>query len=393
MNTYNMPFAGAGDSVASAIEGLIEPLSVERQLNDKLVIRGRLLVPAERIFPSLRTRFEQIGYTPFLEEHHDGVLLTAIPGVIERRPQRWRLNLVLFVLTAISVLYVGGTSAISEQLLAASVPASQIGDRVAATIAANPLSLLSGWPFAATLLGILLAHEMGHYIVSRIRGAPASLPFFIPLPFTFTGTMGAVIVQREPFENRRTLLEVAIAGPLAGLVVAIPLLFFGLWQSRLGPPPSEFGYVQEGNSLLYALAKYAVYQQWLPAGGQDVQLSAVAWGAWIGLLVTMLNLLPVGQLDGGHVAYALLGKYAEYLSYVTLVVFLGLGLLGTLGLGGSSSWLVWVILIGLMGPRHPKPFNDVVRLKPVHVALGVIGLITFVLLFMPTPLVLVPPIG
>ena len=145
-----------------------------------------------------------------------------------------------------------------------------------------------------------------------------SWPYFIPMPpgITLTGTMGAVIVQREPLEDRRTLLEVGIAGPLAGLVVAVPLLFLGLHMSVVGFP--HRGGIQEGNSLFYLLAKFIVFGQRLPGNGVDVNLSSVAWGAWIGLLITMLNLLPIGQLDGGHVAYALLGRKADYLAYAMI---------------------------------------------------------------------------
>jgi membrane-associated protease RseP (regulator of RpoE activity) len=118
----------------------------------------------------------------------------------------------------------------------------------------------------------------------------------------------------------------------------------------------------------------------LPSAGVDVQLNSVAWGAWIGLLVTMFNLLPVGQLDGGHIAYALFGPKAEWLAYAMMLLCLSLGIFVT------NTWLIWVLLIGLMGPRHPAPFNDVLRLRPVHTALGVIGIIMFVLLFVPNPL-------
>jgi membrane-associated protease RseP (regulator of RpoE activity) len=223
---------------------------------------------------------------------------------------------------------------------------------------------------------------MGHYVVARLRGAPASPPYFIPmLPgISFTGTMGAVIVQREPFENRRTLLEVAIAGPLAGLAVALPLLFYGLSTSEVSQsiPP----YLREGNSVLYALTKFAVFGQWLPADSIDVRLNTVAWAAWIGLLVTMLNLLPIGQLDGGHIAYALFGRGADMIAYTMIAICLALGLL----IPNNLTWLVWVALAGLMGPRHPPPFNDVTRLSPPYVALGVVGLLTFLVLFMPTPM-------
>lgn len=350
-----------------ALSDILEPSAIKREDNGSLVVKGRLLVAPEQAFRPLRERFERLGYTPFLLRTKDGVELRAIQGVVSRQPRRWAINLVLFVTTVITVLLTG---AINE------VGATSFG-----IFLSDPTLLRFGIPFAATLIGILFTHEMGHYIVSRIRGAPASLPYFIPmLPgISITGTLGAVIVQREPFEDRRTLLEVAIAGPLAGLAVAIPLLLYGLATSPVGPPPPGM-YLQEGNSVFYALAKFAVFGQWLPGNGLDVQLNSVAWGAWIGLLVTMFNLLPVGQLDGGHVAYALFGRDADMIAYTMMGVCL------LLGIFVSTTWLVWVALIALMGPRHPPPFNDVPRLRPAHVALGMVGLITFLVLFMPSPL-------
>lgn len=358
--------------ILPVLDGLIEPLKINRQPNGAIVVHGRLLTDAEQVYRPLRARFEQIGYTPFLRPQNDGVELIATPGVIERRPQRWVLNLVLFVATVLSVLATGALNEMGARNL-------QPGE-----LLRDPSLLALGLPFMATLLGILFTHEMGHYIVGRLRGAPASLPYFIPMPpfISITGTLGAVIVQREPFEDRRTLLEVAVAGPLAGLVVAIPLLFYGLATSPVGPiAPGP--HLLEGNSLLYALAKFLVFGQWLPGAGVDVQLNSVAWGAWIGLLVTMFNLLPVGQLDGGHIAYALFGPKAEWLAYAMMLLCLGLGIFV------ATTWLIWVMLIGLMGPRHPAPFNDLLKLRPVQIALGVLGMIAFVLLFVPNPLTLV----
>ncbi|HEY0735887.1 MAG TPA: site-2 protease family protein [Herpetosiphonaceae bacterium] len=355
--------------ILPVLEGLIEPLKIDRQPSGAIVVHGRLLTGAEQVYRPLRQRFERIGYTPFLRPHADGVEVIAAPGVIARHTQRWRINLVLFLATVLSVL---ATGALGEMGMRNLQPEELLR---------NPALLALGIPFMATLLGILFTHEMGHYVVGRLRGAPASLPYFIPMPpfISITGTLGAVIVQREPFEDRRTLLEVAVAGPLAGLVVAIPLLFYGLATSPVGPITPE-PHLLEGNSLFYGLSKFLVYGQWLPGAGVDVQLNSVAWGAWIGLLVTMFNLLPVGQLDGGHIAYALFGPKAEWLAYAMMVLCLGLGIFV------ATTWLIWVLLIGLMGPRHPPPFNDVVQLRPAQIALGVLGLIVFVLLFVPNPL-------
>src|SRR5260221_7426250 len=160
-------------------------------------------------------------------------------------------------------------------------------------------------------MGILTCHEFGHYFVARRRGVEVSLPYFIPLPpYVSLGTLGAVIRMNKPIEDRRALFDVGAAGPIAGLVVAIPLLVIGLSLSKVGPPTSEDNFI-EGNSLLYALLKLAVKGRWLPGHGVDVNLHPMAMAAWVGLLVTMINLMPIGQLDGGHVARAALGQRHE----------------------------------------------------------------------------------
>lgn len=334
-----------------------------------LTLYGTLQGPADALYRQIRAQMEPIGFTPFLQRHADVDELSALPLVIEHRPQRVVLPIVLFLLTVVTVMING---ALNEGV----------------DVFANPAGILAGVPFAATLLGILFTHEMGHYVVGRWRRAPVSLPYFIPMPpfVSIIGTMGAVIVQREPMEDRRSVLEIGIAGPLAGLVLAIPLLLYGLATSTVGPPPAG-GYIQEGNSLLYVAAKWLVYGRFLPSGGVDVQLSPVAWGAWIGLLVTTLNMLPIGQLDGGHVAYALLGRYATYLSYATIAVCVVLGAT----IPGNYTLLFLPLLALLFGPRHPAPLNDISRLDARHVALAIFGLIVFVLLFMPQPLKIVMP--
>ncbi len=365
--------------VQSALGGLMDVQSYAWDERGALTLRGQFERPAHAIYRDLRARIEAVGFTPFLRASGGQDELFAMPGVIPHTRPRVGLPIVLFLATVATVLLTGAFSAAPE--LAADPW----------LLLRNPALLLGGVPFAATLLGILFAHEMGHYVVGRLRNAPVSLPYFIPIPpiptpfgiITLTGTLGAVIVQREPMEDRRSILEIGIAGPLAGLVVAIPLLLFGIATSPVAAPTAEMlqrGYMQEGNSILYALTKYAAHGQWLPAAnGLDVQVNAVAFAAWIGLLVTMLNLLPVGQLDGGHVAYALLGRKADWLAYAILALCV------VLGVTVSSTWLIWAVLIMLIGPRHPAPLNDITPLGPWHKALAVFGLIVFVLLFMPEP--------
>lgn len=355
--------------IRAALAGLMEIESFALRERDVL-LRGRLAGPSQVLYRTIRARMEELGYTPFLRREADRDELLALPGVTDRQPGRRMLPLLLFLLTFVSVLATGALNAQADPFR-------------------DPAALLAGLPFAATLLGILATHEMGHYVVGRLRQAPVSLPYFIPIPpipifgavLTFTGTMGAVIVQREPLEDRRTILEVGLAGPLAGLAVAIPLLLYGLSISPVGPVPAG-SYIQEGNSILYLLAKWLVYGRYLPSDGVDVQLSPVAWGAWIGLLITMFNLLPIGQLDGGHVAYALLGRGSRYLGYAMI----GGSLI--LGLTVAPTWLFWALLAFLIGPSHPAPLNDIAELDLPHRLLAGFGLLVFVLLF--TPAILTP---
>lgn len=368
----------------AALDGLMEWDRYHWDEHGVFEAFGHLSGPADKLYRTIRERLEALGFSTFLRREGDQDVLTALPGIMQGGKQRVGLPVILFILTVISSTLIGALNANPNCL-------TDFGAAILTTLT-TPQLLAAGLPFAGTLLGILLAHEMGHYVVGRRHKAPMSLPYFIPLPppLSFTGTMGAVIVQREPMEDRRTILEIGLAGPFAGMVLAIPLLIYGLMTSPVGPPPTPppgcpAGYIQEGNSLLYGRIKFLVYGRWLPSAGQDVQLNPIAWGAWIGLLVTMLNLLPVGQFDGGHAAYALMGRHADKLAYVVI------GLCFALGISVSQTWLVWGILTMMVGPRHPPPLNDITPLSLGHKAFAISGLLLFVLLFMPVPILEVVP--
>jgi membrane-associated protease RseP (regulator of RpoE activity) len=265
---------------------------------------------------------------------------------------------------------------------------------------------LEGGPyFAATLMGILLCHELGHYVVGRRRGVDASLPYFIPMPpFLTSGTLGAVIRMRNPISERNALFDVGAAGPIAGLLVAIPLLVIGLTLSHVGPIPKDN--MIEGNSILYALLKYAVFGRWLPADGIDVDLHPMASAGWLGLLITMINLMPIGQLDGGHIARAALGdaheKWSERLHKALPIVGVivggvmfvlaqraGLDVLHSLWYArtGILPWVVWTLLLGWMrrqaGEYHPPVGDTPLDLRRRWYALGM--LVIFVLIATPVP--------
>jgi membrane-associated protease RseP (regulator of RpoE activity) len=266
-----------------------------------------------------------------------------------------------------------------------------------------------GLSYSLPLMLILLCHELGHYVVARLHGVDASLPYFIPLPPSFgLGTMGAVIGMRNVTRDRKKLIDIGAAGPLAGLAVAIPVIWYGLAHSRVGPLVA--GGQQEGNSILYALLKHAVKGAWLPDGHQDVFLHPTAWAGWAGLLVTMINLLPIGQLDGGHVATAYFGnrynrialRLHRLLPIGAVVVFAwvlhavraeaGPGLDPMLAYsyaaGAALPWLVWSLLVAILrrasgGGNHP-PVDDT-PLPASRKVLFWFVVVVFLAVFMPVP--------
>ena len=205
------------------------------------------------------------------------------------------------------------------------------------------------------------------------------------MPWSYFGTLGAFIQLRGPVTNRRALFDVGAAGPLAGLVFAVPVLLYGLATSDLGTIAS--GQTYEGNSLLYLLAKLLVFGRILPGGGVDVYLNQVAWAGWVGLFVTGLNLLPVGQLDGGHVSYALFGERSRLFLWPTI---LGLGLIVVYSwLQGAPAltWVLWIFLLLSFGRVHARPLEDITALDPRRRALAIFTLALFFLCFVPLPLV------
>ena len=254
---------------------------------------------------------------------------------------------------------------------------------------------------AISLLGILLVHELGHYIAARLHRVPASPPYFLPLPFVgFFGTLGAVITMSDRIRSRKALLDIGAAGPIAGLVVALPVLAWGLSLSEITPRAP--GYIQEGQSILYWLMKRLVLGP-IPAD-HDVQLHPMAFAGWGGLLLTMINLLPWGQLDGGHIAYALFGdkqdRFARWvrrglllvLAYNLYVFVLPVLLKRSdqpldVAIASCTFWLVWYLVTGAMGwlsgVDHP-PFEPA-PLSRGRQAVAVLCLVLFVLLFLPTP--------
>ncbi len=367
---------------------------------------GRLTQDSDKAYAKLSKSLRSQRLMPIFLEEKGQQIIQLVPGLPRPKGSNPWINLILFLLTVVSVLMAGAMYSYTGPQ----------PDDLLAFFGLILKNLGPGIPFAVSLLAILLAHEFGHYLAARHHKTAVTLPYFLPFPLSPFGTLGAFIQLKEPPRNKRILLDIGIAGPLAGMLVAIPVLLIGLALSKVGPIPSFLragdAYSLEGNSVLYLLAKFVIHGQWLPSpasfgglspfsywlkffftgqpvplGGLDVMLHPIAWAGWAGLLVTALNLIPVGQLDGGHVMYALFGRRTQW---ILPFVLLGLGLLGIFW----SGWWLWVFLILLLGSSHAQPLDQITKLDGWRIALAILGVIVFILVFTPVPLqILEGPFG
>ncbi len=304
----------------------------------------------------------------------------------------WRVPTLLFLVTLVSTSYVGAGMHGLDPI--------EAFDRAGA--GGLFAALTRGWDFAIPLMFILLSHELGHYVAGRIHHVDISPPFFIPMPLSLLGTMGAVIRMKGRIPRRDALLDVGASGPLAGLVVTLPILVYGIATSPVEPLPAAGSFIIEGRSLLYVglvhLLKGSIPE------GSDIMLGPTAFAGWAGLLVTMINLVPVGQLDGGHIAYALFGeaqdRYGRVLRRALPLVALATGAFYAVPaltahrpweevlVEGASGlhWLVWFVVLTVLervaGPSHPP--TDDATLSPARRGVAVATLALFVLLFMPS---------
>ncbi len=351
-------------------------------------------------YDQLAEALRPYNLTPLFRVEKDRQVIILVNGLLKTRPSNPWVNVLLFVLTVISVLIVGGYYSATVDPFANGFTLNGVIDLV-----------LGGLPYGISLMAILAAHEFGHYLAGRFHKTQVTLPYFLPMPFPGSfGTLGAFINMKEPPKNRRILLDIGIAGPLAGLVVAIPVLLIGLSLSNLNHLPTitdqGASFQLEGNSLLYLASKLVVFHQLLPApvsygnvspifywvryfftgkplpfGGTDVFLNPIAWAGWVGILVTALNLIPAGQLDGGHMLFVLLGtRRARQILPIIL------GLLVLLGFVWSGWWL-WAALIFLLGRVYAEPLDQITTLDPKRKALAVLAIVIFFLVFTPVPLI------
>jgi membrane-associated protease RseP (regulator of RpoE activity) len=243
--------------------------------------------------------------------------------------------------------------------------------------------LVGGLWYSVPILAILGCHELGHYYACRYYGVASSRPYFLPMPLLLTGTLGAFIRIRQPIPGKRELFDIGIAGPIAGFVVAVPLLFVGMYLSRIDEIPPDYPgqLFWLGEPLLFKLAAWLTFGQ--IADGFTITMHPMAFAAWFGLLATALNLFPIGQLDGGHISYAVLGRKSSAVTLVMVACLIGLAF-------WSMSWLVWagltILMLIVFGPHHPPTPDEHLPLDRTRKAVALFAVIMFILCFTPAPI-------
>lgn len=267
------------------------------------------------------------------------------------------LPLILFIVTVFSTIFAGALQQGADPIH-------------------NPISLIEGVPFSFTLLLILGTHEFSHYFASRRHGVSVTLPYFIPSPFPPVGTFGAFIKMKSPISTKEALIDIGISGPVGGFIVSIIAVMVGLNLSTVVSVGAYEG-VKLGSPLIFEWLSRIIVGA--PKEGYDILLHPVAFAGWIGFFVTSLNLLPIGQLDGGHIAYAILGERQRIVSIVMVPVLLALGFFGWRG------WFVWAILVSMLGIRHPPIIDPGIPIDKRHRLLGLAALVMFAITFIPIP--------
>lgn len=297
------------------------------------------------------------------------------PQLVPRR-ESWRqvvLAASLFVITLVTTTVVGALHYVAFE--------SDFGDVTGFDLFSRA-SLAGGLWYSLSIIAILGCHELGHYFACRYYRVESSLPYFIPAPIPLTGTLGAVIRIRQPIPRKRELFDIGIAGPIAGFLVAVPLLLMGISMSRVVALPADFEGLELGEPLLFQAAAWLFWGT--PPEGYSINMHPMAFAAWFGLLATALNLFPIGQLDGGHISYAVLGRGSTIVTLGTVACLVGLTVFV------SMSWLVWAVLTVAMlfvfGPSHPRTYDEHIPLDRTRVWLAVFALAMFIVCFTPAPI-------
>lgn len=328
-------------------------------------LEGKINEPINTNIQHLKVFFQNNGYTAFFIQNNNSFsphrikLNSLIVGQNkEQLPiKSLILSLSLFLLTLISTLVIGALNR-----------------------GGNPFhnfkDIFLGIPFSFSLLAILSGHELGHYFTARKNKISVSLPYFLPIPHPLIGTMGAFIKIKSIIPDRNVLIQLGIAGPLIGFILTVPITIIGIILSKITEIPQTESAFRLGSSLLFFLLTKIIYPS-LPSG-YDIVLHPMAFAGWLGMFITAINLVPLSQLDGGHIAYAILGKNHKYL-IITLLILLGfLGLLW-------PGWFFWILLIFVFGLKHPPAQDEITPINKNDKILAIIGLIIFILSFIPNP--------
>jgi membrane-associated protease RseP (regulator of RpoE activity) len=320
------------------------------------------------------------GYSPLPAARFEGGLFEALAPTRTRRPQRYWLHALLLLLTLITTTVVG--AGLLRSFAEGRPFDFDIDLQGYVAMWKNPGYLLQGLPFSLTLLTILMAHEMGHYLTARYYGVDASLPFFIPAP-TLIGTLGAFIRIRSAILSKRVLFDIGIGGPLAGFAVLVGPLAVGVSLSKVAPGIAEHGELIFGTPLILRVFEWVQFPHVATA---DIYLHPVARAAWVGVLATALNLLPIGQLDGGHILYAFVGERTRKLSRVFVAALAALGFyqLFTTEYKAGYTWLIWSVILLFVAMRHPT-IIDPAPVGRGRAWLAVVALVILILSFTPVP--------
>lgn len=322
-----------------------------------VVIKGTLYEPIEQTIREIKEYTAQYGYTPFFnkEGNYHTVLLAMIPKFYDK-PKVW-LNVLLFILTIFTTLLAGAFNSGAN-------PFEKFSD------------ILIGIPFSFSLMAILTCHELGHYFVSKKQGMVTTLPYFIPVPFHFLGTFGAIIKMKSIVPSRKALLKVGMAGPICGFFVAFLISVIGIALSEVRITASGGSYLRLGDSILFYVLGKIIHPS-IPAG-TDIFLHPMAFAGWIGFLVTSMNLIPIGQLDGGHIAYSLLLKKQKILYIPVILLLIGFGILW-------QGWIIWGFLAFILTRKEPLIQDTITPLSKREKFYALLPLIVLILTFIPQP--------
>ncbi|MEO0293094.1 MAG: site-2 protease family protein [candidate division WOR-3 bacterium] len=346
------------ESLHKKIEELLqEVLEIEASKTEhfSFVLEGKLKIPEEEALKYIKEKVKLLDFFVSFRRKGEGISLTFIPLPEKKERKDW-INFLLLIMTFITTLIAG-----------------------ALQLEVNPFSpifnIIKGIPFSLSIMLIIGSHELGHYLLARKNNVDASLPYFIPAPHLI-GTFGAIIKMRSPIKDRNSLIEIGAGGPIIGFIVSTIVLLIGLHLSEPVSISDYKGGLTLGDSILIKLFT-RIYFHTLPEG-KDISLHPIAFAGWIGYFITALNLLPVGQLDGGHILYALINEKSKIVGWIVFGIAI---LLSFFWIG----WIVWAILFLVIGFKHPSPLDTISPLSKKHKIIALISFLILILTFVPTP--------